>query len=130
MAKAFVAAREAAYKDTRTEPFRHFLFGDDVDTSYAFLFQDDPEPRSNRKAHLEAMCFVARGKRPHAKKVIGIATERTRGRGASFDFCLVDMPVWTREDEERMRKLQEITGILMSPAESRSHEWEYPPEAC
>ncbi len=98
----------------------------DNGTTYCFLFYDDLEPRENRKKILTAICWIARCKYPDNKKVLGIATEIKFERTSSYDFCLLDLPVWTDENQEFVEKLQKETGFFTKPITEYFHEDEYP----
>lgn len=123
LGKAFLEAHLIAHKAGRT--FRRFMFMEDQDVMYCFLFQDDPEPRENRKGHLTAMCHVARSKH-REKKIIGIATEVKIRPTCSYDFALFNIHEWTKEDQEVLEELESKTDILKSPKKSLVHEDEYP----
>lgn len=123
LSKAFFDAHLIIHND-KHDLFRRVLIGDGI--TYCFLFQDDPDPRENRKAMLGTMCFIARGKYPQNKKVIGIATERKIKPMCSYDFCLLDFPIWTKENQKNMEEIQKETGILIDPKIYSIHEDEYP----
>jgi len=95
-----------------------------ADTTYCFLFMEDGEqPRKRRREMLSLMCFVARGLYPDNKRVIGVATER---ENRSYDFCVRMQNEWTAEDDENRKKIQEKTGIFVSPRRTQGGEDEYP----
>lgn len=77
--------------------------------TYCFVFQDDPEPRNNRKKMLEVLCRIARGKFQNNRKVIGIATEKTIMPKCSYDFCVIYKPHWTEKDQKYAEELQKMT---------------------
>lgn len=122
LSQAFLDAHRIASKAGRT--FRRFFVSETA--VHCFLFQDDPEPRENRRAHLAAMCHVARGKYP-TKKVIGIATEVTMRPTCSYDFALFMVHEWTAEDQTVLEQIQADTDILRKPEETVVHAHEYPP---
>lgn len=97
-----------------------------VGTTYCFLFMDDPEPRDRRKAMLGAICFIARGKNPDNKKVVGIATEMKMRPMCSFDFCLLEIPEWNVQAQQEMERLQRETGVFTNFTQKIVHEDEYP----
>lgn len=82
--------------------------------------------REKRKAYLSTACYVARGKFKENKKVIGIATEMKIQPTCSYDFCLLELPTWTKEEEKKMKEIQEKTGIFTNPEWKYAHEDEYP----
>ena len=124
LSKVFYDAQVKAHKDNTHDLFRRMLPGDGI--TYCFLFQDDPKPRGKRKDMLWAMCWIARGQHQQNKKVLGIATEQKIRPTGSFDFCLIDQPEWTEEDQHNMEQLQKETGIFVDPITSYTHEAEYP----
>jgi len=123
LSKAFLEAHMTAHKAGRT--FRRFMLMEDQDVGYCFLFQDDPEPRENRKGHLTGMCHVLRSKH-RDKKIIGIATEVRIRTMCSYDFVLFNVHKWTEKDQEVLERLQAETDILKSPSRLSVHEDEYP----
>ncbi len=123
LGKAFLGAHMIAHKSGKT--FRRFMFMEDQDVTYCFLFQDDPEPRENRKGHLTAMCHVARSKYKD-KKIIGLATEVKIRPTCSYDFALFKVHEWTEKDQKVLEELQAKTDILKSPNKWIVHEDEYP----
>jgi hypothetical protein len=121
--KAFLDAHIKAHN--RGETFRRFMHMEDQGVVYCFLFQDDPEPRKNRKGHLTAMCHVARSKHKD-KKIIGIATELMIRPSCSYDFVLFNVHEWTENDQEVLEDIQANTDILKNPGKHLIHEDEYP----
>jgi len=123
LGKAFSEAQMIAHNSGKT--FRRFMLREDQGVVYCFLFQDDPEPRENRRRHLAAMCHVARSKHKD-KKIIGIATEVKIRPTCSYDFVLFKVHEWTENDQKVLEKLQAETDILKSPNKFVVHEDEYP----
>lgn len=121
LGKAFLDAHVVAHTNNRV--FRRFVEAEDV--VYCFLFQDDPEPRNNRKAHIANMCHVARSKHKD-KKIMGIATEATFQPTSSYDFVLFKVHDWTEEDQKWLLELEAKTDILRDPTKRHVHEDEYP----
>jgi len=124
LSKRFFDAFIQADRDSNYNVFRRTVEGNGV--TYCFLFQDDLRSRDYRKAMLTNMCFIARGKYQDNKKVLGIATEKKYESGFSYDFCLVDIPEWTQENQRTMEELQKSTGILDDPIAQYTYETEYP----
>lgn len=124
LSKVFFEAHIRAHSDTKHHLFRRILLGDGF--TYCFLFQEDPEPRENRGKMLAAICWIARGRVQRNKKVLGIATEMKIRSACSYDFCLLDWPDWTEENQRNMEELQRATGIFVNPVVRRAHEDEYP----
>jgi hypothetical protein len=123
LGKAFLEAHIIAHKSGKT--FRRFMFMEDQNVMYCFLFQDDPEPRNSRKSHIASMCHVARG-RYKDKKVIGIATEKSMEETCSYDFVLFKVHEWTEKDQKVLEELQAKTDIFKNPNKSVIYEDEYP----
>ena len=134
LAKAYFDAHKIAHD--KNETFRRYTIMEDLDVVYCFLFQDDPEPRENRKAHLTAMCHVARS-RHLDKKIIGIAaviigiiglglTEAIIRPQCSYDFALINIHKWSEEDQKALEKIQANTDILKNPKQQHVHDDEYP----
>ena len=72
------------------------------------------------------MCFVVRGINKENIKVLGISTEATMQEKCSYDFCLLNIPVWNDELETQKLHLQEKCGIFKSPDLKHFREEEYP----
>lgn len=126
LSKDFFEAHMIAHNQTKGNTFRRCIsLGG---TTYCFVFLDDPEPRDNRKALLGAVCFVARGTHKDNKKVIGIATEMKLRSRCSYDFCVLELPQWTEQDQKNMEKLQKEMGIFKNPKMRHRHDEEYPRE--
>lgn len=123
LGKAFLEAHIIAHKRGKT--FRRFMIMKEQDVVYCFLFQEDPEPRENRKAHLTNMCHVARSKQKD-KKIIGIATEVKIRSTCSYDFALFKVHKWTEKDQKVLEEIQANTDILKNPGKRLVHEDEYP----
>lgn len=100
---------------------RRMIEGDGV--TYCFFFNDDT---SNRIPQLAASCFVARSIAKKHSKVIGIATEEKIQKGASYEFCLIDIPEWTEKLQKEAEELQEEGDIFKKPNMYRVHEDEFP----
>ena len=124
LSKVFFEAHVKAHNDKIYDLFRRVLLADGI--TYCFLFADDPEPRERRMAMLSAICWIARGQYQENRRVLGIATEMKIRPTCSYDFCLMDIPGWTEENQKDMEKLQQETGILTNPITSYAHEEEYP----
>ncbi|MBT7499255.1 MAG: hypothetical protein HN679_01000 [Candidatus Pacebacteria bacterium] len=75
---------------------------------------------------LASICYLARGKFPQNKKVIGVATEKKFRSISSYDFVLIDRPDWTEGDQKKIEKLQKETGMFVNPVINERHEDEYP----
>jgi hypothetical protein len=94
---------------------------------YVFLAHPLDEDRQHRMAELAGRCFVARGLDPHARIVVGIATERPEpGKGHSLDALFLDKPGWTDEDQRHFEYLQEEFGYFANSRQSRLRGDEYP----
>ena len=124
LSKAFFEAHKQAHEITKANVYRRLLIVGD--TTYCFLFYDDVEPRETRKAMLGQMCFVARGIYSENKIVIGIATEMKIRPLCSYDFCILEIPEWTEEQQKLMERTQKEFGIFINYKEKRYRENEYP----
>jgi len=124
LSKIFYDAHVQAHNNRSHDLFRRLLPTDGI--SYCFLFSDDPEPRKRRKSMLQAICWIARGKFPKNKKVLGIATEMRIREVCSYDFCLMEIPRWTKKDQKQMEELQHRTRIFVAPRVGHFQEDEYP----
>lgn len=123
MAKSFTDAWIVSHNNPK-DLYRRLVKGEGV--TYCFLFMNDPEPRDQRKEMLFAICYVARGKFPENKKVLGIATEKRIEPQCSYDFCLFDKLDWDTKDEENVNILQKELGIFVNPEMYMVHANEYP----
>lgn len=123
LGKAFMEANIIAQESNRT--FRRYVALPQSDVAYCFLFQDDPEPRENRKSHLTAMCHVTRSKYID-KKIIGIATEQIIRPTCSYDFALFDVHDWSEVDQTVLEDIKSHTDIFQNPIQSNVQEDEYP----
>ena len=93
-----------------------------------FTFADSSAiSHETRKAQLEAYCFIARG-HPNFRsnhKVIGIATECKMTDSGIYDVAFLDMPEWTKEDDDKATKLKAIikSGNNVSIRAMRASEY-------
>jgi hypothetical protein len=124
LSKAYNEAYVKADKDAIHNVFRRFFDFNGI--TYCFLFADEKIPRDHRKIMLTMACYIARGVHNKNTKVIGIATEKQANRICSYDFVFLDMPYWTKEDQEIMERAQKDTGILLNPEMQERQESEYP----
>jgi hypothetical protein len=94
---------------------------------YVFLARSAGEARDFRIKELGLRCLVARRLLPKYAPVVGLATEQhVPGQGYSLDVCFVDMPVLTREEEEKFAAMQADLGYFVKPQLTNSHHDEYP----
>jgi len=124
LSKTFFDAYVKAHNDNQHDLFRRVVPMKGV--TYCFLFADDPEPRERRKAMLGIMCYVARGKFPENKRVVGIAVEKKIRPRVSYDFCVFELPEWTDDHQKEMEEIQRKTGVFVTPTFEQTHEEEYP----
>ena len=125
LAKAFADARIKAHNERKREIFRRILKTEG--TTYCFLFLDESKPTDVRKELLGTICFVARGIFKDNKNVIGIATEMKIQPTCSYDFCILNIPEWTKQKQMEVERIQKETGIFVHPQEIHIYEEEYPP---
>lgn len=123
LSKAFFDAHVKSHHGDKNT-FRRILKTEG--TTYCFVFLDDPEPRNRRKALLANVCFIARGIHKDNKKVIGIATEKKIRPTGSYDFCLLEIPIWTDKEQKEMENLKKEADIFLNPKWGFVHEDEYP----
>jgi hypothetical protein len=100
--------------------------------TYCFLFYDispyDDSLRETRFLMLQALCHVVRGVFPQNTVVIGIGTEMTIKDECAFDFVGLEIPVWTSEDEKRLKNYQSTYNFLSNIKVFVRPIDEYPPE--
>lgn len=100
--------------------------------TYCFLFYDispfDDSLRETRFLMLQALCHVVRGAFQHNTAVIGIGTEMTIKDECTFDFVGLEIPVWTSEDEKRLKSYQGIYNFLSDIQVFTQEFEEYPSE--
>lgn len=124
LSKAFFDAHMLAHNEQEKNTFRRIVKSEN--TTYCFLFLDDSEPKC-RKESLAIICFIARGIYKDNKKVIGIATEMKIKPLCTYDFCLLEIPVWTKEKQKELERIQKETTIFVDAQQKCVHEEEYPP---
>ena len=122
--KAFFDAHVKAHHQKTKNTFRRIAKTNG--TTYVFMFLDDPEPRTRRRNLLGTACYIARGIFKENNKVIGIATEMKIQEYCSYDFCLIELPQWTKENQNTMEELQKESGIFTKYTLNHVHEDEYP----
>lgn len=127
LSKIFFDAHVRAHEDQEHDLFRRILPLDGI--TYCFLLQDDVEPRERRRTMLHAVCFVARGLHRQNHKVLGIATEKVFRPTCAYDFCLLNMPEWTTENQIQFERLQVDFGIFANPSYGSASEKEYPADS-
>ncbi len=125
LSQQFYDAHVAAHETDRPI-FRRFLKLEDK--TFCFLFLENDAPRKLRNDLLGQMCFVARGLNRENPKVIGIATEKRFESECTYDFCLLDIPEWTEENQRLMLDIQKNTGVGTGTFRETEQVDEYPPE--
>lgn len=123
LVKAFVEAQLLSQQYKGEQVFRRVIPAEGV--TYCFLF-DDRANRENRRTILKHLAYVARGKFPANKKVLGIATGKTIQANPSYEFLLFEKEEWTEADRRKMAELQAVSGLLTNVNEQRVSEEEYP----
>lgn len=94
---------------------------------YVCLAVPHGQDRRFRVAELGNRCFVARGLNRDHTTVVGLATEQYEpGKGFSFDVIYLHKPQWTAADQKHMEGMQAELGYFVQPAQTSSHEDEYP----
>ena len=127
MSRVYADAHIRAHTDNKYDLLRRVLDGEG--TTYCFVFAVGGETRNMRVRMLEATCRIARGMLRKNSKVLGIATEKRICSECSYDFCFLDIPVWTEQNQIDIEKLQKETRILLNPIIAYAHEEEYPSTA-
>jgi hypothetical protein len=123
LSKNFFEAHHIAHNQKENNFYQRTMKGDGI--TYHFVFMDAPS-REARRNFLMNLCFVVRDLNRENKKVLGIATERKIYPECSYDFCLLDFPEWTKENEAEAKKIKETTGLFKNQNWRVSHEDEYP----
>lgn len=124
LSKAFYEAHVLAHNEQIKNSFRRIVPFDGV--TYCFLFYDKTEDSDYRQKLLGSICFVARGIFSDNDQVIGIATEMKISNFLSYDFCLLEIPDWTEENQREMERIQQELGIFTNYRQKRMREDEYP----
>ena len=124
LAKRFLDGQMTADCDKIHDIYRTVLLMEDA--TYCFLFFDESLPRGARLSCLKELCFVARGSYPQNTKVVGIATEKRIGPTRSYDFALLNPPVWTSENQKEAERLKQRLGMFENPRVQNIQEAEYP----
>ncbi len=100
--------------------------------TYCFLFHDispyDDSLRNTRFLMLQALCHVVRGVFQRNTVVIGVGTEMTIEEECTFDFIGLEIPVWTSEDEKRLKSYQNTYNFLSDVQIFVQQAEEYPSE--
>jgi hypothetical protein len=94
--------------------------------TFCFLFLENHAPRKSRNDMLMQMCFVARGLCTENTKVIGIATEKCFEPECTYDYCFLDMPQWTDENQASMEDIRRKTGVGTGAFSEAEVAEEYP----
>ena len=97
--------------------------------TYCFLCHGDSsntKSRESRKMQLSVFCNIARGKYQENQKVVGIATDQKIQPQTAYDFCFINQPEWSDEDQKIMELNMRDTGILSNPTKKHRHYEEYP----
>lgn len=113
LSRAFYGALRKSNSDLERDTFRRVFSYKRM--TYCFLFLDESIDRNIRKSDLMNLCYVARGTYKDNEKVIGIATEKKILPECSYDYCLLDFPVWGEEEQKEMEEIHKKTGILSKP---------------
>lgn len=124
LAKTFLQASLVADHDKIYSIYRSVLVSGDV--TYCFLFCEDKAPKEVRKSQLSALCWDARERFPQNRKVVGVATEKRFEPIGSYDFCFLNIPLWTGEHQQVADKLRNEFGIFKNATVRVLKEAEYP----
>lgn len=124
LSKSFFDAHMKAHNEKMYNTSRRIQEFNGV--TYCFMFIEKKAPREKRKELLQAICFAARGRFKDNKKVIGIATEMKIEPVCSYDFCFLELPQWSEENQKVADMLKKNHGILENTKIGIMHEDEYP----
>lgn len=129
LAHAFMEAYEKAdsIKEKGSWGWRRAVTSNGI--TYCFLFRGysgDKNQRELRKKLLGAFCFIARGQFIKNTKVVGIATDRHIRPDIAFDYCYINKPEWTKEDQTLMELNMKDTGIFTKMNATHKEFVEFP----
>ncbi|MDR0579854.1 MAG: SEC-C domain-containing protein [Campylobacteraceae bacterium] len=93
--------------------------------SYYFIYSDD-EDREYVCRELALSCYILRNKFNKNKKVIGVSTQKTIGKGRSYEFCLLEIDKLDEYEIENIKKMQNDLGYFKNSIFSKQHTDEYP----
>ncbi|MGA2093683.1 MAG: hypothetical protein ABSH16_09790 [Sedimentisphaerales bacterium] len=113
LADAFFGAHCVADQGQDGLSYRRTMMTNGI--TYCFLFcgnSKNESERELRKKQLVVMCFIARGQIQENTKVIGIATDQHINPHIEFDYCFIDKPQWTKDDNVVMEQNMKDTGIF------------------
>ncbi|MBX7047327.1 MAG: SEC-C domain-containing protein [Ignavibacteria bacterium] len=102
------------------------------ETTYVFLlYPKKPdlghdEYRRQRSVVLETSCMIAKVRFPHAKKIVGIATETGLDDMRSEDAIYIDDLFWTPELQKEAELIFNEMGFKKNLKNHHYHETEYP----
>ncbi|MCX5632621.1 MAG: hypothetical protein NTW93_02950 [Phycisphaerae bacterium] len=126
LAQTFIEAHEKAESVQNGMSYRRATTSNGI--TYCFLFygySGDKEQREIRKTQLFVFCFIARGQLKN-KEVIGIATDQYVKPDIAFDYCYIDKPEWTQEDQKIMENDMRETGIFTKMDATHKQFFEFP----
>jgi hypothetical protein len=127
LSSSFYEYRLVADRGDEGYSYRRSIVLDGI--TYCFLFfgnSDDEKIRQSRKNELNTYCHIARGQNKDISRVIGIATDQRINKETAYDFCFINKPDWTHEDQEIMELNMRDTRILQNPIVHRKKFREYP----
>jgi hypothetical protein len=127
LAQAFIGAYEKADDTEEDGSWRRTTTSNGI--TYCFLFHGysgNEEQRKFRKKQLGVFCFIARGQYIANTKVIGIATDQQIRPDIAFDYCYIDQPEWTKEDQKIMEMNMKDTGIFTKMKATHEEFLEFP----
>ncbi len=123
LSQTFYDAHVAAHENVRPI-YRRFLKLEG--RTFCFLFLENHAPRKLRNDMLGQVCFVARGLCKENTKVIGIATEKCFERECTYDYCFLDIPEWTDQNQRVVEDIQKKTGVGTGTFREAERAEEYP----
>lgn len=113
-----------SFRDALDDPSVSRRFMELEGVTYAFLFLDWDQ--IDRQKMLQTICIVARDQFRQNSMVIGVATEKTKKNEPTVDFCMLDYPEWSQQNQDIAAAASEKFGILKGPRKTPVSEEEYP----
>ncbi len=98
-----------------------------VSLTYVFAFFPRELSRETRNNWLRTYCFLARGRFRTNALVYGFLAENDNQKPMTLDFCTLNHPVWSPEDQLQLEKLCQDNGIEIQPEQVAETYSEFKP---